>query len=107
MFQRMFLDVDGPLAHSLVHELAGLTADAPKELFEPASLLCHRLRGDAATVGFARLGELLSEIEACLRSAHKGTSPEPAELDRVRHLAAEVVRRIDLGADACDRPLSS
>jgi chemotaxis protein histidine kinase CheA len=105
-YQQMFVEVDGPIAEQLSASLQNLTVDAEHARWDAASLLCHRLRGDARTVGFVALGELIGSIEDRLRhSLRSGVAVEADCLDSMRRAAEEIVTRMKSGEAACGEPL--
>jgi chemotaxis protein histidine kinase CheA len=103
-FRSMFLQVDAPIADSLASAIAELGEASSPELRETAGLLCHRLRGDARTVGFNLMGELAWEMERTLRSS-PGSPLDGASLSFLRAAATELRRRMQAGETACDEPL--
>lgn len=104
-FQKMFLDVDGPLATEMAALLHSLACDSSHELHEQVALLCHRIRGDARTVGFTLIGDLTGIIEEALPLRSTGHSLTESRWQELRLVAAEIERRMSAGATACDEPL--
>ena len=82
-FQKMFLDVDGPLAIEMAEILSSLSNESPHEQHEQVALLCHRIRGDARTVGFTIIGDLTGIIEEALPMRNASHSLEPARWPRL------------------------
>lgn len=105
-FQKMFLDVDGPLATEMASLLSALSSDSPDELHEQIGLLCHRIRGDARTVGFILIGDLTGIIEETLRLRSANHSLDAGRWQELRLVAEEIERRMSAGQTACDEPLS-
>ncbi|MFT3924649.1 MAG: Hpt domain-containing protein [Myxococcales bacterium] len=105
-FQKLFLDTDGPVAAQILEILESLSTDSPSEESERAGFLCHRLRGDARTVGFALIGELAGVIEDELTRNRRQNTLADERLVQLRFLANEISRRISGGRAACQEPLS-
>jgi chemotaxis protein histidine kinase CheA len=106
--QQLFFDVDTPVAEQLVEAMEQLGRAWQPEQGDEASLLCHRLRGDARTVGFELVADLIGAIEDRLRSSLKAGSGLDAEsLVMMLQTAREIVRRMKAGEEICLEPLAA
>jgi chemotaxis protein histidine kinase CheA len=105
-FQQMFLDVDGPLATEMAEIVRKLNSESPREQHEQVSLLCHRIRGDARTVGFSVIGDLTGIIEEALPIRSPGHSLDTNQRQELRLVADEIERRMSGGRSVCNEPPS-
>ena len=106
--RQLFVDVDTPVAEQLLEALQRMERAFSAELCDEASLACHRLRGDARTVGFEVVAQLVGVIEDQLSVALKeAVRLEPDALSGMAVGAEEIIRRMKTGVDGCAEPLSS
>ncbi len=106
--RQLFVDVDSPVAEQLLSVLQRMERGFSNALCDEAGLACHRLRGDARTVGLDVFAQLVGAIEDRLSVALKdGVGIEQCTLSRMIVGAQEIVRRMKSGVDGCAEPLSS